>query len=1157
MKSRTEIVDQLRKRVLVIDGAMGTQIQALQLSAADFGGEDLEGCNEYLNLTRPEIIQGIHEAYLEAGADIIETNSFGGTALVLAEYGLQKLTREINYAAAHIARLAADKYSSINKPRFVAGSMGPTTKSICVTGGLSFDELVDYYKAQAEALIEGGVDFLLLETCQDTLNVKAGLIGIEEAQKRFNIHIPVAVSGTIETTGTLLAGQGVEAFYTSLSHKNLLYLGLNCATGPSFMTDHIRSLSEISKYPLACVPNAGLPDEDGNYLESPEMMSQILEAFCQRAWINLIGGCCGTTPEHIRLFSKLAAKYEARKPATKARSLLSGIDFLEVEESLRPGLVGERTNVIGSRKFKSLIQEEKWEEASEIGRAQIKGGAHILDICLADPDRNEKADMNQFLEVLSKKITAPLMIDSTDPEVIETALKWCQGKALINSINLEDGELRFEQVCPLVHKYGAAVVVGCIDDDPQQGMAISRERKLEVAKRSYKILTEKYGIQPEDIYWDALVFPCATGDAQYIGSAVETIEGVRAIKEHFPDSKTILGISNVSFGLPPRGREVLNSVFLYHCVQAGLDLAIVNTEKLERYAQIPDHERELCENLLWMKGDDPIGSFTEYFREQKVKNSSVKTNLSLEERLAQYIIEGTKEGLIEDLEEARKKYSALEIINGPLMKGMDEVGRLFGQNKLIVAEVLQSAESMKTAVAHLQQYMEKQSSSLRGRLILATVKGDVHDIGKNLVDIIFSNNGFEVINLGIKVPPQEIIRAVREYSPQFIGLSGLLVKSAQQMVVTAQDLANEGIQLPILVGGAALTQNFTDKRIAPAYGNGFVEYARDAMSGLELAKRIADEKKFEELKSKSQSRRIELMKSSAPTSNKETPSQKAPKSNIKPQENPPRIKDLERHLIQPSIHEVWPYINPLMLLGRHLGVKGSHVRAFQSPEKFRELKDEPEFKKSLQVLESLETLKKEVQEWMKVRAVYQFFPAYSEADEICIQLKDSEELRWKFRRQNKAPFLCLSDYLNEEPGKDHLALFVTTAYGPVREKAEDLKNAGRYLESHMLMALALETAEAAAEYVHALIRRQWGFPDSPEMSMMDRFQARYRGRRYSFGYPACPDLDYQETLFKVLRPEDIGVELTDGYMMFPEWSVSAIVFSHPEATYFGVKYQDE
>ena len=747
----SNIHEQLEKKILILDGAMGTMIQNEDLSAEDFGGEEFDGCNEYLNITFPEIILSIHERYLEAGADIIETNTFGGTSLVLDDYDIGHLAYEINKKGAELALQAVNKFSSADWPRFVAGALGPTTKTLSVTGGANFQQMVDTYQQQTEGLIDGGVHLLLLETSQDMLNVKAAFLGIEKAFEKCNKQLPIMLSGTIEPMGTTLAGQDIEAFYISSEHLKPFSVGLNCATGPEFMTDHIRTLDQIADTAISCYPNAGLPDENGHYHETPASLAQKIKGFADKGWLNIAGGCCGTTPEHISTLVEVLKGIQPR-PIKKQHSdvhTVSGIEPLRYDDTMRPLLVGERTNVIGSRKFKELIVQEKYEEASEIARSQVKKGAHVIDVCLANPDRDELQDMELFIQEVVKKVKAPLVIDSTDVLVIEKALQFTQGKSIINSINLEDGLDRFNEVVPLIKKFGAAVVVGTIDE---KGMAVTKEDKLAVAKRSYDILVHEYGLKPSDLIFDPLVFPVGTGDEQYIGSAIETIEGIRLIKENLPECLTMLGVSNVSFGLPPQGREVLNAVFLYHTTLAGLDYAIVNTEKLERYASISEEERKLAEKLLFNTTDETLAEFTNFYRGKKKEDKTEKINLPLEDRLANYVVEGTKQGLIEDLQIALEKYNApLDIINGPLMKGMEIVGKLFNENQLIVAEVLQSAEVMKASVAFLEPYMEKKDSAGKGKVILATVKGDVHDIGKNLVDIILSNNGYNVIDLGIKV----------------------------------------------------------------------------------------------------------------------------------------------------------------------------------------------------------------------------------------------------------------------------------------------------------------------------------------------------------------------------------------------------------------------
>jgi len=1142
----------LQQRILVLDGAMGTALQALNLTPEDFGGPTYEGCNEHLVLTRPDAISTIHRDYLDAGADIIETNSFGGTRIVLAEYALQDRVYAINYAAARLARAAADAASRPERPRFVAGAMGPGTKSIAVTGGITFDEVRAAYTEQTVPLVEGGVDLLFLETQQDTLNVKAAVLGIEAAFDQLQRAVPVVLSVSIETMGTMLAGQAIDALYVSVAHRDLFAIGMNCATGPDFMTDHLRTLAEISRFPTVVFPNAGLPDEEGRYNEAPAMLAQKVERFCAAGWVNIIGGCCGTTAEHIRLLAEVARRHQPRRPASVRRCVVSGIETLTIDQDTRPIIVGERTNVLGSRKFKDLIAAGALDPAAEVGRSQVRNGAHVLDVCLQDPDRPEAADLSAFLEVLVKKVKVPIMIDSTDAGAIEQALLRLPGKSIINSINLEDGEERFQKIVPLARRYGAALVVGCIDENKVQAQAISRQRKLEIARRSYDLLTRKFGVPPEDLIFDALVFPVGTGDRNYIGAGVETIEGIRLIKDALPETKTLLGVSNVSFGLPAAGREVLNSVFLYHCVQAGLDLAIVNAEKLERYPLIPEAERRLAEDLIWWRGDDPIAAFSAHFRSKAPKQSDERRRqLPLNERLALCVIEGSKDGLLADLDEALRRARPLEIINGPLMAGMDEVGRLFGANQMIVAEVLQSAEVMKAAVAHLEPHMEKADSAAKGTILLATVKGDVHDIGKNLVDIILSNNGFRIINLGIKVPPEELLNAYRHHSPDAIGLSGLLVKSAQMMVVTAQDLKTAGVRCPILVGGAALSNRFTRLKIAPEYG-GLVAYAKDAMTGLDLANQLMNGDKRDVLAAKlaDETRVLQRTGPGRPAAPVATTLRR---SNVVPVDEVPVPPDLRLHVLRDyDLEAVFRYINPAMLYTRHLGFKGKFDDALAAGDlKARELR------RQVAAVEAVMLERPDI----NARAVYRFFPAHGDGDDLRLYASDARTLieTFHFGRQGLEPHLCLADFsLPVEAGRsDYVCLFATTVGPGVRHLAEQWKAEGEYLKSHILQVLALEGAEAFAELLHQKIREMWGFADPPGTTMSDLFKARYRGVRVSFGYPACPRLEDQEKLFRLLEVSNhIGVHLTEGYMMDPEGSVTALVFHHPAARYFTLSPED-
>ena len=1162
--------DSLAQRVLVLDGAMGTMIHQAPLSIeTDYLGR--ENCPEILNVTRPDVIQDIHRQYLEAGADIVETNTFGGTRIALADNKLEDRCYELNFAAAKIAREIADQFSAPGRPRFVAGSIGPTNKDLNITGTTTFAQLKSDYYEQAKGLVEGGSDFLLIETCFDTGSLKAGLVAVEQLSRDLGVEIPVVASVTIERTGTMLGGQQIDALYASICNHDLLAVGMNCATGPDLMTDHIRTLAEMSSHRISCYPNAGLPNSEGKFGETPDSLAAQLEKFANQGWLNFVGGCCGTTPAHIRAIAQMIAGKRPRAlPARQHRAYYSGIELVEADDSNRPLLVGERTNVIGSRLFKNLIADEKWEEATDIARRQVRNGAQVIDVCLQSTDREEIEDIHPFYAKLIRKIKAPIMIDTTDPNAVELALTYCQGKSIINSVNLEDGEEKFERLCPIAKRYGAALVVGSIDEDKLQAQAFTRERKLAVAQRSYQLLTEKYGIPGEDIIIDPLVFPCATGDVNYIGGAVETIEGIRMVKEALPYAKTILGISNISFGLPASAREVVNSVFLYYCTKAGLDLAIVNAEKLERFASISDEERRLAEHLLFntppanseneslrtapedWRAQSPeqkaainqfhIAAVAEHFRKAGARVKQVAADMPLDQRLANYIIEGTKDGLVADLEVKRATGAKpLEIINGPLMAGMSEVGRLFNNNELIVAEVLQSAEAMKAAVNHLEQFMEKADTAARGKVLLATVKGDVHDIGKNLVEIILANNGYDVVNLGIKVPPDVLIQAYREHQPDAIGLSGLLVKSTQQMVITATDLKAAGILVPLLVGGAALSEKFTRTKIAPAYSEA-VCYAKDAMTGLALMNRLMDP-----------AERAAMLAGhtflEAPVAVEAPPEPLGPLSKLrsgKVRTNLPipPAPYLERKVRDvPNLADVWSYINPFMIYGRHLGYKGNFEKALAEHEE-----------KALELFHNMEELKHEAAKFMAVKAAWQFFEAERDGNSIHLFAPGgaSPIHTFHFGRQRREDGLCLSDYiLDSDDGKrDHLALFVTTAGHGIRERSEQWKKAGEFFKAHAIQALAIETAEATSEWLHRRIREDWGFPDPPTTTMHDRFTSKYHGKRYSFGYPACPNLDDQQGVWKLIQPDDIGVKLTEGMMMEPEASVSAIVFHHPDCAYF-------
>lgn len=826
--------EMIKERIIILDGAMGTSIQKYDLKADDYGGEKYDGCTDYLTVTQPKIIENIHDDFLKSGADIIETNTFGANGVVLSEYGLEDRVREINKEAVNIAKKSISKFSD----KFIAGSMGPTSKSICVTGGIDFDGMTEAYYQQALGLIEGGCDLLLIETGQDTLNMKAGYVAVDKARKEIGRDVPVMFSATILLNGTMLAGQNIEAFYTSISHAKPFAVGMNCAMGPAEMKDHIQALSEINEYYSIIFPNAGLPDESGGYSETPESFAKQIETYGKKGWLNIVGGCCGTTPEHIRLVKEITSSIKPRviKPVSKTFSA-SGIENIVPDPNVKPMLIGERTNVQGSRKFKRLITNKDYDTALGIAKQQVEKGASIIDVCVEDTAFDEIEAINEFYPKLTKAVKVPIMIDSTSPSAVETALKHCQGKAVLNSINLEGGKAQLEKIIPILKKYGVATVVGAIDEE---GMAITYEKKVSTAKKLYKLLTEEFDMSPQDLIFDLLVFTMDTGEnPTYRGSAEATIKALKTFKTEYPEVPTILGVSNCSFGLPKAGREVLNAVYLYHCVQSGLDMAIVNPAMLKRYTGISEEEITLCEDLIFNKNEDALSNFIEYYRGKKPAkfDDADLEKLTPEEAVERAVLTGNKTNVENNIKTLLEKYKPMDIINNFLMKGMDEVGVLFGQGKLIVTEVLQSAEVMKFAVSILEPLMKSSDKKAKKKILLATVKGDVHDIGKNLVNIILSSNGYEVIDIGTKVDPHTLIESAKEVNPDAIGLSGLLVKSAKQMVITAEDLARENISVPILIGGAALNEAFVKKEIQAVY-NGKVYYSQNAMDGLSILKQV-------------------------------------------------------------------------------------------------------------------------------------------------------------------------------------------------------------------------------------------------------------------------------------------------------------------------------
>ena len=840
----------LRDKIIVFDGATGTHLQSQSLSPDDFGGEHLDGCNEYLVISKPSAVENVHTDFLEAGCDVIETNSFGGTRIVLAEYGLQNRAYELNFKAAQIARRIAQDYSGSGHQRFVAGSMGPTTK-LPSLGHINFKEMASAYNEQAKGLVEGGVDLLCIETCQDILQAKAALYGVFEYFSEIKKKYPIIVSVTIESMGTMLLGTEITAALTSVEPYDVDIIGINCATGPKEMSEHVRTLADISPKPIFVMPNAGIPENIGghaHYHLTPEEMAHYLSHFVKDLGANVVGGCCGTTSKHIskivEAVGNLAPKKRSYEFIPSASSLYQSVPF-RIDNP--PTLIGERTNANGSKLFRDLLAKEDWEGIVAMGREQVKEGAHMLDVCAAYVGRNEGADMREIVTRFNQQVTIPLVIDSTEANVIEEALQRIAGKAVINSINLEDGEERINKIVPLCKKYGAAVIALTIDE---QGMAKTAESKLSVARRIYNLVVNNYGMKPHDLIFDTLTFTLGSGDEEFRRSAVETIEAIRLIKKEFPEVHTSLGVSNVSFGLSPATRQVLNSVFLHYAIEAGLDMAIVHQSKILPLFKIDEKGRELARQLVFderhYEGErenrkvifDPLTELmTHYSGKKKEERETKVVDGTIEDRLKSRIIDGNKVGINVDLDEAMKTFAPLEIINTVLLDGMKTVGNLFGAGQMQLPFVLQSAEVMKSAVAYLEPFMEKNTESQKGTMVIATVKGDVHDIGKNLVDIILTNNGYKVINLGIKCSIEKMIEAAKEHNADAIGMSGLLVKSTLVMKENLEVLNEQNIELPVILGGAALTRRYVDQDLKSLY-KGKVFYANDAFDGLRLIEEI-------------------------------------------------------------------------------------------------------------------------------------------------------------------------------------------------------------------------------------------------------------------------------------------------------------------------------
>ena len=1142
----------LRERVLLVDGAMGTQLMARQLDDADFGGAQYHGCNEALVLTRPDLIEAIHVEYLAAGADVLETDSFTASRLKLDEYGLGAKTREINVAAAQIARRAVDRFAASGPPRFVAGSLGPTgmliSSSDPALSKITFDELAALYEEQSEALIEGGVDVLLLETSQDLLEMKAAIAGIERAFARGVRRVPIQAQATLDVTGRMLLGTDIRAVCATLDALPIDVIGLNCSTGPAHMRDPIRYLVESSRCFVSVVPNAGLPRMGAKgetiYPETPQEMARELLAFVSELGVNSIGGCCGTTPAHIAAFragldALAAAGHTPRVPEPKplqfAASAMTAVALRQEGTVL---LIGERVNAQGSRRIKRLLLEDNYDEITLVAREQVEGGAHLLDICTALTERtDEDVQMATIVKRLAQSVEAPLVLDSTEPKVLEAALKIYAGRPVVNSVHLENGRAKVDSVLPLVKEAGAAVVALTIDEN---GMAKTAERKLEVARRIYQIVVEEYGIPAGAPIFDDLTFTLATGDAEYIDSAAETIAGIRAIKAALPGVLTSLGVSNVSFGLKPVARHAINSVFLHHCVEAGLDMAIVNPKDVTPYAELDATERELCDDLVFNRRPDALQRVIEHFESKVVTPDGAASadedlEAPVEVRIHQAILRRRKDGIEAKIDEALRNRDPVDVLNNVLLPAMKEVGDKFGAGELILPFVLQSAEVMKKAVAHLEQFLERKEGVSKGVIVLATVFGDVHDIGKNLVGTILSNNGYTVHDLGKQVPVGTILERAQEVDADAIGLSALLVSTSKQMPTLVKEQVSRGLAYPVVIGGAAINRDF-GRRTAYATDSFFdpgVFYAKDAFEGLEILDALttpeARQTLTERVRVESAALRVkDLGASAAPTGHGLTARADVGVADI------PAAPFLgPRTLPNVDLRELWPCFDLKSLYRLSWG--GANTKG----EAWERLVGE-EFAPRLARYESLA----EREPLLQPRVVYGYFPAAGSGDDVIVydpHDRTREIGRFTFARQTGGEHLCLADYVREpERGgaSDVIALQVVTVGEEPSRRVDAYQARGDYSEAYYLHGFSVQSAEALAERTHHRIREELGLPVE-------------RGKRYSWGYGACPDLSQHELVWRLLDVERaIGAALTSAYQIIPEQSTAAIIIHHPRASYF-------
>ncbi len=1144
----SQFLQALERHVLVLDGAMGTSVHDRNLPLSDYAGH--ENCTEILCRTRPDVVREIHGRFLAVGCDGIETNSFGANKIVLGEFGLTDEVRSLNRLAAEIARDACREYSTADHPRFVIGAMGPGTRLVSLRQ-TTFDILADSYAEQIRGLMDGGVDVLLFETCQDILQAKAAICAAEQVFAEMGRRLPIVVQITMETTGTMLVGTDIAAALVTLeAYPQIDAIGLNCATGPQEMSDHVRYLGAHCSRRISVQPNAGLPqivEGKPRYPLSPYELARWLAEFVEADGVNIVGGCCGTTPEHLERVVQAIGRRppRERKPAIEpsVSSLYQAVSLRQENSFL---IVGERTNANGSKKFRELLADDDVDGMVQMARDQVRAGSHMIDVCVAYVGRDERADMERLIARCATEVAVPLMIDSTEASVIEAALKLAPGKCIVNSVNLEDGEKRCQEILPLCRRYGAAVVALTIDEE---GMAKTCERKVAVARRILDLATNRYGMQPSDILFDPLTFTICTGNQDDRRLALETLDAIRIIKQQMPECHVLLGVSNVSFGVKPAVRHVLNSVFLHYAREAGLDAAIVHAAGIEPLFKIDPELQEIARKLIFddrRDGRDPLTDLIGRFpADAPPRELAADRPATVEERLKARIVDGDRTGLDEDLAEAMRSHAPLAIINEMLLPGMKVVGDLFATGQMQLPFVLQSAETMKAAVACLEPHMDRSDEAGKGSIVLATVKGDVHDIGKNLVDILLTNNGYTVYNLGIRQPIEAIIHAWQEKHADAIGLSGLLVKSVGVMRDNLLALNERELAPPVILGGAALTRRYVEHDLKPLY-RGRVFYAKDAFAGLDLMARICAGEPADRaapVVEAASTPAAAPASDATPALVEPVPARSAVATDV-PVPEPPFWG--RRVIERIPLKAVLAYINETMLFQ----VQWQFKRKGRSNEEFQQY-----LAAEVRPIYRDLVARCEQEEILQPRAVYGYWPCQSEGDTLYVYDPEQRDLvvaRFELPRQKKKPFWCLADFWRPKSSGEHdvIAMTLVTVGSRASEVARQWFAENRYRDYLFLHGLSVETAEALAEYLHKQVRGELGIAEADAREVRRLFQQGYQGSRFSFGYPACPSLDDQAKIWPLLKPREIGVNLTEGFQLEPEQSTSAIIAHHPEARYF-------